>query len=92
MTLPGHGRYPYRAIEGRPAPDWPGGHRLAVYIALNIEVFAFAEGLGAEVRAHAAPAGDDLVEHEQDAVLVADAAQPVQVAPGRRQAGGGRQT
>ena len=49
MTLPGHGRYPYRAIEGRPAPDWPGGHRLAVYIALNIEVFAFAEGLGAEL-------------------------------------------
>ena len=49
MTLPGHGRYPYRAIEGRPAPDWPGWHRLAVYIALNIEVFAFAEGLGAEL-------------------------------------------
>lgn len=49
MSLPGHGRYPYRPIEGRPDLEWPGGRRLAVYIALNIEVFAFGEGLGAEL-------------------------------------------
>lgn len=45
----GHGRYPYRPIEGRADFEWPGGHRLAVYLALNIEVFAFGEGLGAEL-------------------------------------------
>lgn len=45
----GHGRYRYSPIEDRPAADWPGGRRLAVYIALNIEVFAFGEGLGAEL-------------------------------------------
>ncbi len=49
MPLPGHGRYAYRSIEDRSSGDWPGGKRLAVYIALNIEVFAFGEGLGAEL-------------------------------------------
>lgn len=49
MTLPGHGRYAYQSIEDRASGDWPGGKRLAVYIALNIEVFAFGEGLGAEL-------------------------------------------
>ena len=48
-ALPGHGRYPYRSIEDRASGDWPGGKRLAVYIAMNIEVFAFGEGLGAEL-------------------------------------------
>lgn len=48
-TLAGHGRYPYRPIDGRPDFEWPGGNRLAVYIALNIEVFSFGEGLGAEL-------------------------------------------
>lgn len=47
--LPSHGRYAYEPIEGRSAPDWPGGNRLAVYIALNLEVFGFGEGLGAEL-------------------------------------------
>jgi len=45
----GHGRYEYRAITGRPDYDWPNGTRLAVYIGLNLEHFAFGEGLGAEV-------------------------------------------
>ncbi|HEY9567331.1 MAG TPA: polysaccharide deacetylase family protein [Thalassobaculum sp.] len=47
----GHSRYPYSPIADRPAPDgaWPGGRKLAVYIALNIEVFDFGEGLGAEL-------------------------------------------
>ena len=45
-----------------------------------------AEGLRAEVGAHAAPAGDDFVEHQEDALFVADGAQPVEVALGRGQA------
>ncbi|MEQ8817811.1 MAG: polysaccharide deacetylase family protein [Thalassobaculum sp.] len=49
MSLAGHGRYPYSPIEDRSAGEWPGGRRLAVYIALNVEVFAFGEGLGAEL-------------------------------------------
>jgi peptidoglycan/xylan/chitin deacetylase (PgdA/CDA1 family) len=44
-----HGRYPYSPIAARPAYDWPGGKRLAVYIGLNLEWFAFGEGLGAEL-------------------------------------------
>ena len=48
-----HGRYAYRAIEGRPSYRWPGGASLAVYIGLNLETFVFGEGLGAEL----APAG-----------------------------------
>jgi peptidoglycan/xylan/chitin deacetylase (PgdA/CDA1 family) len=47
--LPSHGRYDYRPIKGRPVYDWPNGTRLAVYLGLNIEHFAFGEGLGAEL-------------------------------------------
>ena len=42
-------RYPYRAIGDRPDYRWPNGCGLAVYLALNLEVFAFGEGLGAEL-------------------------------------------
>ena len=49
MALPGHGRYDYLPIAGRPAYDWPNGTRLAVYLGLNLEHFAFGEGLGAEL-------------------------------------------
>jgi peptidoglycan/xylan/chitin deacetylase (PgdA/CDA1 family) len=48
-----HNRYPYSPISERPLYDWPGGRRLAVYVALNLEWFAFGEGLGAEL----APSG-----------------------------------
>ncbi|MDQ4061951.1 MAG: polysaccharide deacetylase family protein, partial [Pseudomonadota bacterium] len=48
-ALPTHGRYGYRAIKGRAAYDWPNGTRLAVYLGLNLEHFAFGEGLGAEL-------------------------------------------
>jgi peptidoglycan/xylan/chitin deacetylase (PgdA/CDA1 family) len=48
-TLPSHGRYEYRGIKGRPVYEWPNGTRLAVYIGLNLEHFAFGEGLGAEL-------------------------------------------
>jgi peptidoglycan/xylan/chitin deacetylase (PgdA/CDA1 family) len=44
-----HGRYPYSPLPARPAYDWPGGKRLAVYVALNLEWFSFGEGLGAEL-------------------------------------------
>ena len=46
--LPTHGRFAYSAIHERPAFDWPDGARLACYIAINIEHFAWGEGLGAE--------------------------------------------
>jgi allantoinase len=49
MALPHHGRYDYAPITRRPAYDWPNGRRLAVYIGLNLEHFAFGEGLGAEL-------------------------------------------
>lgn len=49
MHLNHHGRYPYSPIIDRPDYDWPQGQRLAVYIALNLEHFAFGEGLGAEL-------------------------------------------
>jgi allantoinase len=44
-----HNRYPYSPITARPAYDWPDGKRLAVYVGLNLEWFAFGEGLGAEL-------------------------------------------
>jgi peptidoglycan/xylan/chitin deacetylase (PgdA/CDA1 family) len=49
MILPSHGRYRYHPLHQRPVYDWPGGKRLAVYLALNLEHFAFGEGLGAEL-------------------------------------------
>ena len=49
MTLPTHGRYAYSGIGERPTYEWPNGKRLAVYFALNLEHFAFGEGLGAEL-------------------------------------------
>ena len=49
MSLPGHERYDYVPITLRADFDWPGGRRLSVYIGLNLEHFAFGEGLGAEL-------------------------------------------
>ena len=40
-----HGRYEYAPITRRPAFAWPGGRGLAVYVALNLEQYAFGEGL-----------------------------------------------
>ncbi len=48
-SLPGHGRYSYSSIGSRPDYVWPNGTRLAVYLGLNLEHFAFGEGLGAEL-------------------------------------------
>lgn len=46
---PTHGRYPYSPITERRPYDWPDGKRLAIYIGLNLEWFAFGEGFGAEL-------------------------------------------
>jgi peptidoglycan/xylan/chitin deacetylase (PgdA/CDA1 family) len=56
-----HGRFPYSALPDRPRYDWPGGARLAVYVGLNLEVFDFGEGRGAEL----APGGGgpDVLNH-----------------------------
>ncbi|MBU8537775.1 polysaccharide deacetylase family protein [Falsiroseomonas tokyonensis] len=49
--LPTHGRYDYAGWSGRTPYAWPGGAALAVYLGVNLEHFAFAEGLGAELAA-----------------------------------------
>lgn len=41
-----HGRFAYSAIVDRPDYSWPDGKRLAFYLALNFEHFAYGEGLG----------------------------------------------
>lgn len=45
--LPTHSRYNYLPITRRPDYSWPEGKRLAVYLGINLEHFAFGEGLGA---------------------------------------------
>ncbi|MEY8120324.1 polysaccharide deacetylase family protein [Falsihalocynthiibacter sp. BN13B15] len=47
--LKDHGRYSYSPIPKRADYSWRDGKRLAVYIGLNLEHFAFGEGLGAEL-------------------------------------------
>jgi allantoinase len=47
--LPTHGRYDYAPWQGRTPYAWPGGAALAVYLGVNLEHFAFGEGLGAEL-------------------------------------------
>jgi peptidoglycan/xylan/chitin deacetylase (PgdA/CDA1 family) len=46
LKLPGHGRYDHSSIVNRPNYSWPEQKRLAFYIALNIEHFAFGTGIG----------------------------------------------
>ena len=40
-----HGRFGYQPIVGRRQFEWPEGRRLALYVALNLEHYAFGEGL-----------------------------------------------
>jgi peptidoglycan/xylan/chitin deacetylase (PgdA/CDA1 family) len=47
--LRSHGRYDYSGITERAGYAWPNGARLAVYLGVNLEHFAFGEGLGAEL-------------------------------------------
>jgi allantoinase len=44
--LRSHGRYDYSALPDRPDYSWPDGKRLAVHLSLNVEHFAFGEGMG----------------------------------------------
>jgi len=46
MTLAHHDRYDYSPIVDRPDFDWPDGKRLAFYLALNVEHFAFGGSTG----------------------------------------------
>jgi len=57
LTLPKHNRYDYSPIGERKDYSWPGGKRLAFYIAMNIEHFAFGAGLGMVIASMRAPAG-----------------------------------
>ena len=41
-----HGRYDYAALPSRKDYAWPGGKRIALHFSLNVEHFAFGEGLG----------------------------------------------
>lgn len=41
-----HHRYDYSPITQRPDYSWPQGKRLAVHFSLNVEHFAFGEGMG----------------------------------------------
>jgi peptidoglycan/xylan/chitin deacetylase (PgdA/CDA1 family) len=43
--LRAHGRFGYEPIVGRRQFEWPEGRRLALYVALNLEHYAFGEGL-----------------------------------------------
>jgi peptidoglycan/xylan/chitin deacetylase (PgdA/CDA1 family) len=49
LTLPHPGRFDDRPAKPRPARSWPGGKRLAVYVALNLESYAFGEGLSEDI-------------------------------------------
>jgi len=42
--LPPDRRYPYSAIVGRPTGTWPGGKKLAVYVAMGVESYRFGDG------------------------------------------------
>jgi peptidoglycan/xylan/chitin deacetylase (PgdA/CDA1 family) len=46
LKLPAHNRYDHLNINQRKSYEWPGGKRLAFYVAMNIEHFAFGAGLG----------------------------------------------
>jgi peptidoglycan/xylan/chitin deacetylase (PgdA/CDA1 family) len=46
LKVPTHTRYDHSNVTERPTYKWPGDKRLAFYIALNIEHFAFGAGLG----------------------------------------------
>ena len=44
-----HDRFPYHPWVGRPRWSWPNEAKLALYLGVNLEHFAFGEGLGAEL-------------------------------------------
>lgn len=44
MPVQGNPFYDYHPIVDRPPLSWPDGKRLAVYVGLNVEYYAFGEG------------------------------------------------
>ena len=72
--------------------DRDGAHRLRAVgerLGHREHIGRHAEALRGEIRAGASEPRDHLIENEQDAVLVADVAQPLQIALGRHEAAGG---
>jgi allantoinase len=53
--LPTHNRYEFSPITDRPFFRWPNGAGLALYVAINVEQFPFAEGGGVPLYAPAPP-------------------------------------
>ena len=49
MELKHPARFSDTPIVNRPAGTWPGGKRLAVYVALNLESYSFGEGLAEDI-------------------------------------------
>lgn len=49
LELATHSRYTYSGITQRKDYSWPGGKRLAVYFAINLEHFEFGKGMGAKL-------------------------------------------
>jgi peptidoglycan/xylan/chitin deacetylase (PgdA/CDA1 family) len=47
--LPSHDRFGYTGFRNRPRFTWPGGRRLAVYVALNIEHFPYGVQCGVDL-------------------------------------------
>lgn len=47
--LPGLGRFDYVPITRRPSYRWPNGATLAFYVALNVEQYAFGEGMAEDL-------------------------------------------
>jgi len=50
-----HGRYAYQPITQRPDFHWPGQRRLAMFVAINLEHYAFGEGLVEDLVPHMPP-------------------------------------
>jgi allantoinase len=46
MILPTHGRFDFSPLPTRRDYSWPGGKRLAMYVALNVETFGFGMEFG----------------------------------------------
>lgn len=46
MALPTHGRFDYSPLPARADYSWPGGKRLAMYVALNVETFGYGMEVG----------------------------------------------
>src|SRR5665811_2242170 len=44
--IPQNKRYDYSPIVHRPTYSWPGGKKLAFWIATNVELYAFQAGIG----------------------------------------------